>query len=826
MGVPTCVRDVRSFLGMCSYYRRFLPTFSEDALPLVALTKKNAKFVWTPETQHAFEVLKAGLTTMLAYPDTNKPYVLYTDASDTCIGACLAQVCEDGEETLPEIKNERPIHFISHKLSDTQRRWPIVEKEAYAIYFALQKLNHYLHDAKFVVRTDHMPLRHLLESPMQNRKIQTWALSIEGYDCKIEYVAGKKNTCADFLSRLPGHENRDDSESGVEPEVDDRAFQINVINSNLFDPKEYASAPTPRRVVEENEEVIVSDPDIVRQQGEDGEIAALKDCLLKGNASKSEVRHFSIINEVVYYISDPEGEPTLRLYVPGSRRESVLRQYHEENGHVAAQKAFYTIKQKYYWPGLFKDILKKVTGCVPCQTRNLKAVKPPLQETDLPPYPFAKIGLDMAGPFPRTLSGNQYVITVVDWYSGWPEAFPVPDKGADNVAHVLLEEIFPRFGAPLEIVTDNGKENVNSRVRETLEALKVHHVKTSFYHPQRNARVERLHRTMNDMLSKKVEGDTKTWDLYLNQVLAAIRFNSSETTGYSPFYLLYNRDVVLPVDNVLRPRRKYNGEEHHQIALQEQYRAFLRMRKATEKAKKRQAKYADRQAKEVGFNVGDPVYYKRHQRRSKLECQWQPYYRIVEVKSPVTYIIGNQLTGVQLKAHAIHLRKAKIDQWSLPTDRHGRPIRKAQYVEPPSDSDSSSEEQASLRERSPKVSDRSHLQAVDSGSESDSDVPLARLVKRFEKQRSGSSSEDDIPLQELRHRLAAKSKGTNDSDSKLDTVLPEGNPGRPSVYSGTEMEVGAVVSHRKRVRPIKKAPAKGKVIKPVKELLFAITGLL
>ena len=149
--VPTCVREVRSFIGMCSYYRRFIPNFSQIAEPIIALTRKYAQFKWSDTHQRAFEYLKDSLTAvpLLVYPDSNKPYVLYTDSSDTCIGACLTQEC-DGDE--------KPIYYLSHKLSRSQCKWSVVEKEAFAIHFALQKLDYYLHNSQFVIRTDHKPL--------------------------------------------------------------------------------------------------------------------------------------------------------------------------------------------------------------------------------------------------------------------------------------------------------------------------------------------------------------------------------------------------------------------------------------------------------------------------------------------------------------------------------------------------------------------------------------------------------------------------------------------------------------------------------------------
>ncbi len=162
-----------------------------------------------------------------------------------------------------------------------------------------------------------------------------------------------------------------------------------------------------------------------------------------------------------------------------------------------------------------------------------------------------------------------------------------------------------------------------------MESLKIHHVLTSVYHPQSNAKVERFHRTLHDVLSKKLEENQQTWDLFLNQALAAVRFNISVSSKFSPFFLLYNRDVVLPIDNLMKPRRKYQGEDLHQVALQEQHKTFTLVRRHLKKAKKRQAKYADRGTKKVEFMVNDPVYYKNNQRKGKLDIKWKPFYRII-----------------------------------------------------------------------------------------------------------------------------------------------------------------------------------------------------
>lgn len=507
--------------------------------------------------------------------------------------------------------------------------------------------------------------------------------------------------------------------------------------------------------------------DMPVEQSKDDELTALKRELTHGEPKKEVQRKHIIIDDILYYMSDPDSDPVLRLYVPQHLRDMVVQQYHNENGHLGVMKTYEAIKQKYYWPNLLKGLYQHVKMCTTCQTRSLQKIRQPLQETDIPPYPMAKLGLDLSGPYPKSLSGNKYIVAFVDWFSGWPEAFAVPDKTADTVAHLLIEEIFPRFGSPLQIVSDNGTENVNKTMRETMHVLKIDHVRTSVYHPQSNSKVERFHRTLHDVLAKKLDEDPQLWDLFLASSLAAIRMNVGVDSKFSPFFLLYNRDVVLPIDNLLKPRRKYLGEDLHQIALQEQHKAFVTVRKNLKKAKKRQKKYADRGTQEVEFGVNDPVYYKNNQRKGKLDVKWKPYYRIMEKIGPVTYIIRNQLDGSTSRVHAELLRKAELDDWEIPRADDGRPMRRAAYVIPPDDS--TSEEEDSENE------------------------PLAKLAAKHRHVREDSDEEDNIPLMELAGRLKSRqreaAKGAEDEATRQggcpEAKYPQGNRKRSHITQRT-----------------------------------------
>ena len=736
MAPPTCVKEVRGFVGVVSYYRRFMPKLSALASPLYDLTKKNARFKWTSDCQTAFEKIKELIAAVpiLAYPDTEKAYTLYTDASDNCIGAVLTQEGNDGEE--------KPLHFLSHRLSGSQTRWSTVEKEAYAIHFALGKLNHYLQDAKFTVKTDHKPLKYLLESPIKNRKIEMWALSIAGYPgCKIEYLEGRLNAVADLMSRSPGkikEEQSQNSDKNDEVDISDKFFEIGVINSNrLSEKQKQIVEPNDKQERNEIEKGVgtCEGIDMQKAQENDPEIKNMKEKLLSGKAREGEKSSFIIIEGLVYYISEVGEEPCLRLWVPKVFQKDVLEQYHDSNGHMGVDKVYDTIRTKYYWVNLYKEITEHVASCLTCKLRSGKNCPPPIRGMEVPAYPFAKVSMDISGPYPITLSGNKYILSFVDHYSGWPEAFCLPDKSAQSVAHILLEYVFPRFGCPLQIVTDNGTENVNKIMKEVCGQLNIEHITTSFYHPQSNAKVERFHRTLHDILTKKLKDDVKTWDIHLNQALAAIRFNTSESSSFSPFFLLYNRDVVLPVDNILKPRRKYHGEDHHQIALENQHKYFTMVHKNVKRAQKRQRKYANKNKEEIMWEVGDPVLFKNHHKQGKLENRWLPFYRIVEKKSPSTFVVRNQVTGHTVPTHAEHIRPAPVEEWTVPesTDSGQRRSRRTQYVAAPSGN--------------------SEGESTGSSDEDDDNISKNNLEDWYKNEREDSNEEENVPIMELTKRM-------------------------------------------------------------------------
>ena len=195
MNPPTTPKQVRAFLGLVGYYRKFIGGFAQLAKPLTLLTRQRVKFEWTPQHQEAFIHLKEAIVQapILHYPNPNKPYIVYTDASDD---ACGAQLSQEHEGT------KFPIAFLSHTFSETQHKWSTTEQEAFGVYYAITKWNYYLQGAKIIVRNDHKPLAKFLNGKNANNKVNRWSLELATYNITFEWISGTQNKAVDCLSRL------------------------------------------------------------------------------------------------------------------------------------------------------------------------------------------------------------------------------------------------------------------------------------------------------------------------------------------------------------------------------------------------------------------------------------------------------------------------------------------------------------------------------------------------------------------------------------------------------------------------------------------------
>ena len=511
--VPQDLTQLRSFLGLIGYYRRFIQDFSMHAEPLYRLSKKNVPFAWGDDQEKAFSYMKKALTSapILQFPDFNLPFYVQSDTSDKGFGAVLGQIC-NGKEVA--------VAYASKTISSSQLNWSTIEKEAFAIVWSV-KYRHYLYGRSFTIYTDHNPLKWLFTIKSPEGRLAHWTETLKAYDFKVEYRPGKSNANADALSRIP---------------------VISAISPPKFELANMAEL-----------------------QGKDQSIAQLVKYLetgeLPGNSSDdckliSKVDQYVLQDGILYHLYSPRApfrrqETCCQLVVPRNLIDEVLASMHEDitAGHLGVSKTYDKIRQRYFWEGMYKDITHWIETCKDCASKKSpkRTATTPMQSI-LVEGPFDCVCVDVLGPLPTSDLGNQYVVVFTDSLTKWPEAFAIKSAGADVIAQIFVEEIVSRHGALRTLLSDRGKNFLSKLIQEICDLFSMKKINTTLYHPQTDGLTERFSHTLCSMLAIYVSKHQRDWDRFIPFALFAYRTAIQESTKETPFYLIYGRDPCLPLD--------------------------------------------------------------------------------------------------------------------------------------------------------------------------------------------------------------------------------------------------------------------------------------
>ena len=551
--VPTDVLTLRQFLGLASYYRRFIKNFAAVSSPLTALTKKGVLFEWTTHCQGAFDKLKNLLCTapVLAYPQfgPGHTFVLETDASLAGLGAVLAQEDEKGQV--------HPVAYASRTLHKHERNYHITELEILAIVWAVKYYRSYLLGHHCLVLTDHAACTSLFSTSNPS------ALIIQEMDLDIKYRPGKTNSCADALSRNP-----------------------------------VASISC---VVAESEGVGL-------KQRKDSQfksiIAYLEDGTLPGD--DAEARKVVINSDGLLYHECANTPGRWCLVVPQERREGLIQEAHDGrfSGHFAEKRIYELLRRRYWWPGMRAAVRHYCRSCLVCASRKgqSRSIKPPLQPITVG-GPFSKVGVDVL-QLPLTLDGNQYALVFIDYLTKWVEVVALPDQKAETIARMFVEYVVCRHGAPHELLSDRGANFLSELVAEVCKLFDVQKLNTSGYHPQTNGLCERFNSTLIQMLATTVERFGHDWDRHLSYVLYAYRVSVQESTR------LYGRDPTLPVLEALSCERSpyvVDLDDYKTELVAGLSSAWQIAQECITDKQKHQKSMYDRSAKEPNLEVGQRV---------------------------------------------------------------------------------------------------------------------------------------------------------------------------------------------------------------------------
>lgn len=567
LSTPRNVKQLQSFLGLVNYYRSFIRNYATLTLPLTRLLKKGTVFEMGKIELEAIDHLKRQFDSslLLTAPDTSKQFTLQTDASDFAIAGALHQW--DGK-----FKALRPIGFFSRKLTPAEINYPVYDKEFLAIKSSLENWRHLLIDTQIPVKIecDHRNLSYFKETRNLSRRQARYLDFLSDYNIEIVYTPGKDLAVADPLSR-------------------ETAFQIAegdleaVVNNAVLLPAEIFKPDTSLQPANLNSLLcsclkIETEQDIILAavEGGDEELYLLNNPQVADPSNwpifmlhylvtkeipsslpirfqrliKKQVKMFVLRRGTLYRkVILPSGPMAVPYIVPSSRQEK-LKEIHEVFQHLASPSIIRSLKSRCWWPQMEPDLKKFVDECESCKlnTSRDQQMVAPAHPLEPPGIPFYRWGLDFIQDLPKNNDGFTQIITCMDYATRLVVAKPVHRRDSKTVAEFLFYEIFMKFGAPTEIITDRASCFAASWLQDYLELQHVHHYPSTPYHPNTNGLVERMHAVLGPMITKACGNLTQKWPLFVPSAVFALNSRTHTVTGVSPFYLAYGFNPKLPGD--------------------------------------------------------------------------------------------------------------------------------------------------------------------------------------------------------------------------------------------------------------------------------------
>lgn len=692
---PKSSKDVKSFLGLASYYRKFINNFASIASGLNSLLKKGKIFEFDERAKLSFEILKEKLTSppLLMYPDFSKPFILTTDASNTGLGAVLTQINEDGKE--------HPIAYASRSLNTTEAKYSTFDRELLAIVWAISKhFRSFLYGRKFIVYCDHLPLISLLSGRLDNgtARLVRWKLLLLEFDFKIIHKKGKLNVTADFLSRI----NKNPSKQFIISNDEIRDKQTNDIKKLENQGEKFMIFAITRSSSKiENEEITLKYLDFIAKTREksnfflppfiketDKEIQFCKTNHLKvifssksqqdlpqelnalfrakmfelGNVYqeenfavliyknfpsekldtkllfqllyllrikilpnkypkiefqilKNEIEiHYLIFIQILNFLFKLDNIQIL-IYLDKAKKvesneekQKLLKLYHANiiSGHSGIQGTYNRIKKHYFWNGMKSDIEKLIKTCDKCQLhKNTIKKSVPLAVTPTSTTQFEKVSIDLVGPLPETEEGNKFLFTCQDDLSKYLIAIPIPNSEAITVANIFVTQVILVYSTPTYAISDNGVQFLSNIFKEVCKLFHIKRLFTTPYHPQSNF-VERSHSSIKTYL-KIFMDNNKNWDQLMPYCVFNFNTRVNESTGFSPFTIIFGKEAKLPYENTEKAPIIYTYDDFVENLKFTLKKVAFEARKSAHEAKEKRKIRFDKNAAPFECQIGDLV---------------------------------------------------------------------------------------------------------------------------------------------------------------------------------------------------------------------------
>jgi hypothetical protein len=612
-------QDVRAFLGLAGYYRRFIDNFSAIASPLTDLLRDDVKFEWAAKQQSSMNTLKRAITSAptLIVPDLNQPFIVHSDASGYAISGVLSQL-RDGVE--------HPVAFLSRKMNAAERNYDVREQELLALVTCCREWRHYLEAAPHTtINTDHASLQYLLtQKEFTNRRQARWSELIQSVLPHIVPIKGDSNVVADPLSRRP--DLRDDT-------------SIDYLDSILCAPVSIVLPDS--TLIDDVREAYTDDEQwknfIERQQSEENE-------------------HYEVVDGLIYV---KQGH---RLVIPDSAelKRKIIAEHHNNNisGHRGVTKTHVEIKQHFYWPQMKRDVTEYVTTCPTCIVSKYTNQHPAglLQPIPLPDRRWQQVTMDFVSGIPTT-SNHSYnmIMVVVDRLSKYAHFVPCyTTNSAKDIAWLFYDHIVRLHGVPEVIISDRDVRFDNEFWQLLCQRMGTEVRMTTAYHPEADGQTERVNRVLIELLRTMVDEEQGDWDDHLSS--CEIAYNTSQHSGtqHTPYYLNHGEEMRKPIYFITDPP-SVNPDTN--TLIDGLHASLDRARQHLLVAQQRQADYANQSRRDVHYNAGDRVWLSTANLQlpttssNKLQHRWCGPFTIIQKVGEVNYKL--RLTGA-LKSAKIH----------------------------------------------------------------------------------------------------------------------------------------------------------------------------
>lgn len=621
---PSNLKELKGFLGMTSYYRRFIKDYAKVAKPLTNLTRgenaqvkasqsKKVPIELQGETLLAFQKLKTLLTTadILAFPDFEKPFNLTTDASNYAIGAVLSQ---------GEIGKDKPIAYISRSLNKTEEGYATNEKEMLAIVWALDNLRNYLYGAKKIkIYTDHQPLTYALGNRNFNAKLKRWKARIEEYNHELIYKPGRSNFVADALSRLKTSVNHiSDASTETASEGDS---QVTKTASEIGDDDVESTGSTVHSAIQDASDLIphvevpinVFKNQIIIRIGPELESCEiphkhfqrhyasspnwdsekLKDLLKRTlnpkvvNGIKAPEAHLMTLQNL--YLEHFSGykiriaQRKVRDIGSENLQFEIIQKEHRR-AHRNARENKKQILEEYYFPCMYAIIKKLVARCDICNANKYdrNPTKPSLQKTPTPTMPCEILHMDI-----MEIQNNKF-LSVLDKFSKFVKLFHITDRSVLNIREKLVK-ILHYFTAPKVVVMDNETSFLSPLIKDFIETLGIKIYLTPSHRSEVNGQVERVHSTLLEIY-RCLRAESQEPSVQELMYISVDRYNNTihSVTGKKPCEVFFNRTKTSDFDQLLEARSKINKDLRDLIRknIKDRNRRMNRKRSSPKKFKK------------------------------------------------------------------------------------------------------------------------------------------------------------------------------------------------------------------------------------------------